>query len=462
MYKGKLMAVLATMSVVAMVLGGCGAAGQSGSPKTANKPISAQEIQKVLTGKQEVKLTLWGWSKSQYEPALKLFNEQHPNIKVDFVTGTINADMYSKYQNAIDANTGIPDMMQWEYSAIPQYAASGSLLNFSSDSIESVIGKKYNKTAWSDSHYAGGLYGIPSDQGPTVMFYRQDILDKHGLKLPETWDEFEKVGVALHQADPSIYLAYLPMDLTSQPFTNMLTYANAKPWNVKGEKDVTLSLKNSGVKEVSAYLQRCIKEGVFKPVSDSSEEFSKGLASGEYASGIRGVWFADALRKQYAELSGKWRVALPPVWGSGTQSGQEYNAVNGGSAFVVSSHASRDKQIAALALADWLGSDPTGLKSITDNGLFAAAKAYQSDTALAAMTDSYFGGQRVNETFFKAAAAVKHPLPALPFMQEVDMTYKDKVLPALTNGSSIFNAVGTWQDSVGTWAKDQGFIVTIE
>lgn len=460
--KKRLVTAAALTLATAMMLGGCGGSQGQGEANNAAKAISADEISKVLNADEEIDLTLWGWSKSQYEPALKLFEQKHPKIKVHFVTGTINTDMYSKYQNAVDAKTGIPDVMQWEYSAIPQYAASGTLLNFGSKSVESQIGSKYNKTAWADSHYAGGLYGIPSDQGPTVMFYRQDILDQYGLKVPATWKEFEETGKALHKADPSKYLAYLPMDLTSQPFTNMLTYANAKPWNVEGKKNVTLDMQNEKVHEVSDFMQRCIQEGVFKPVSDSGEDFSKGLAAGEFASGIRGVWFADALRKQYTELNGKWRVTLPPVWGDDDTQSQSYNAVNGGSAFVVSSFSSRKKQVAALALADWLGSDPVGLKSITDNGLFAAANAYQSDKSLADVTDPYFGGQKVNETFFRAADAVKHPLPALPFMQEMDTTYKDDVLPTLTNGNSIFKAVGKWQNDVDSWAKDQGFTVTVK
>jgi multiple sugar transport system substrate-binding protein len=458
-------AVAATAA--ALVLTACGSTGGSGGGESAGstdgvvaeaEPITAQEMQDVLDGDEDIDLTLWAWAVTQYTPAIEAFEKKYPHIKVNLVVESGSTDMYAKYQNAVEAKTGIPDVMQWEYFAIPQYAVAGSLLNFGSDSIESEVGSLYSKSAWNDVHVAGGLYGIPTDQGPTVMFYRQDILDQFGLEVPTTWEQFEQEGVALHQADPSKYLAYLPVDTTAESFVNMLRYADAKPWSVDGLTSVTLDMQNDTVKEVTDYLRRCIDEGVFKVVSTASDEFVRLLSEGDVALGIQGAWRSGGIKADLPEQAGDWRVAVPPVWGDGGT--QQHNSVSGGSAFAVSPYSSREKQVAAVAFANWISSQPESVDILVEQGLFSAANVYQDDADAAAVTDDYFGGQTVNKVFFEAADAVNSDWPTLPFMQEVNTTFNDTVLPTLTDGSDIFAAVGEWQDRIRSWAEDQGFTIT--
>lgn len=452
------------VTAVALVLTACGDGGGSGDSGTEDvvadaEPITAEEVQAVLDGDEEIELTMWAWAVTQYTPAVEAFQEEYPNIKIDFVVESGSTDMYTKYQNAIEANTGIPDVLQMEYYAIPQYAVSGSLLNFASDSIESEIGPLYSESAWNDVHVAGGLYGIPTDQGPTVMFYRQDILDEFGLEVPTTWEELEEAGIALHEADPTRYLAYLPVDTTAEAFINMLRFADAQPWSVDSLTSITLDMRNDSVKEVADYLRRCIDEGVFRVVSTSSDEYVRLLSEGDVALGIHGAWRIGGIKSDFPEQAGNWRVAVPPVWGD--DDAQQHNSVSGGSSFVVSPYSSREKQVAAVAFANWISSQPESVDILVEQGLFSAAKVYQDDSEAAAITDDFFGGQAVNEVFFAAADAIDPNWPTLPFMQEVHTTYTDTVLPTLTDGSDVFAAIGEWQEQIRSWAEDQGFTITV-
>lgn len=438
---------------------GSGDAGGDGVVAGA-EPITAEEVQDLLEGDEEVEITLWAWAVTQYTPAIEAFEKAYPHIKVDFVVESGSTDMYTKYQNAVEAGTGVPDVMQWEYYAIPQYAVTGSLLNFASDSLESELAPLYNASAWNDVHVAGGLYGIPTDQGPTVMFYRQDILDEFELEVPTTWAEVEEVGLALREADPSKSLMYLPVDTTAESFINMLRFADAAPWAVDGLTSVSLDMQNDTVKSVSDYLRRTIDEGVIRVVSSSSDEYTRMLAEGDVVMGIHGAWRSGGIQADFPEQAGLWRAAVPPVWGDGGT--QEHNSVSGGSAFAVSASSPREKQVAAVAFANWLSSDPGSVDILVEQGLFSAALSYQEDAEAAAETSEYFGGQTVNQVFFDAANAVDPSWPTLPFMQEVHTTYTDTVLPTLSGGSDIFAAVGTWQEQVATWAVDQGFTITEE
>lgn len=54
-------------------------------------------------------------------------------------------------------------------------------------------------TLWSTLIYNGKNYGVtnPMDAVPMAMFWRKDWLDKLGLEVPETLDDYEKVLTAL-------------------------------------------------------------------------------------------------------------------------------------------------------------------------------------------------------------------------------------------------------------------------
>lgn len=55
---------------------------------------------------------------------------------------------------------------------------------------------------WSPSllglqRFAGGFWGMPYHDGPECLIYRRDLLDRAGLPVPTTWDEFHAAARAL-------------------------------------------------------------------------------------------------------------------------------------------------------------------------------------------------------------------------------------------------------------------------
>ena len=57
---------------------------------------------------------------------------------------------------------------------------------------------------WSTMIYNGKNYGVaqPMNQSPMAMFWRKDWLDKLGLEVPETLEEYEEVLTAFVEQDP--------------------------------------------------------------------------------------------------------------------------------------------------------------------------------------------------------------------------------------------------------------------
>lgn len=55
--------------------------------------------------------------------------------------------------------------------------------------LDEVI-KRFHSSAMVPYTYMGGVYALPETQSFPMMFYRKDIFEELGLKVPETWDDF--------------------------------------------------------------------------------------------------------------------------------------------------------------------------------------------------------------------------------------------------------------------------------
>lgn len=456
----KMKAAVAAVSAAAMALtlGACGT-GSNGGSASGKTAVSYSDVEAALKSDKDINLTMWAWSYDTMKPSVEAFEKKYPHIKIDFKSTGASADHYTKVQNAIKAKKGLPDIVQLEYDALPQYAVQGALVNLNGDGIDSNIGKLYNDAAWKNVHVGDGLYGIPQDQAPIAAWYRTDILDQYGIKIPTTWDEYEQAGIKLHKADPSKYLGFIDTSGNRQ-FVQMLHAGDANPWTVEGLKDVTLNLTGDKSTKISDFTQKLIDEGVLAAVPSGTDEFNRAFADGKYASWIDGSWRGGLFATGNPELKGKLKAALPPSWGSSEDDLQVGEA--GGSLLSVTTTAdTKEKQAAALAFINWVNSDSESIDAFQTVGgsLFCAAKSFQSDSKYAETDDPYFG-QKVNEIYFKAAEKINTNWSILPYNNQMDSDFKDIVVPEMKEGGNITSALSKFQDKLKTYGTEQGFNVT--
>ena len=111
---------------LALGLAACGSS--SDSTGGAGTTAAAGDVQAALDAGG--KLTVWAW-----EPTLKQvvtdFEAKYPKVKVDLVNAGTGNDQYTALQNAIAAGSGVPDVAQVEYYALPQFAIGKSLTDLS-------------------------------------------------------------------------------------------------------------------------------------------------------------------------------------------------------------------------------------------------------------------------------------------------------------------------------------------
>ena len=129
----------------------------------------------------------------------------------------------------------------------------------------------------------GMVYGLPMEQNTRHLFYRPDLLEKHGIEVPETWDDvIDACGVL--QAEDSIVIPF-----TTQlhagwawriEFSDMLLGFGGQPLN----DDMTPAFNSDegvmALEKLIEIVDACMgEEGLTYSIDDSQI----GIATGELA-----------------------------------------------------------------------------------------------------------------------------------------------------------------------------------
>ena len=133
------------------------------------------------------------------------FEKDYPNVKVNLVNAGTGTTEYTKLQNAIKAGSGVPDVAQIEYYALPQFALGG-LAGRPRRRRPEQRPEPVQHRPWDSVQVGGKLFGLPQDTGPMALFYNKTVFDKYGLTVPTTWAQFAADAAKLHAANPKEYL----------------------------------------------------------------------------------------------------------------------------------------------------------------------------------------------------------------------------------------------------------------
>ena len=453
----RLVAAIAALAMTA----GISACGSSTNGNQAKSDVTAQDVETALTDtSKNVELTVWAYSAKQMEPTVKAFEKKYPHIKINFVNTGAAEDHFTKFQNVVQAQKDIPDVVQMSANKFQQFAVSGALLNFANDSIEKAWSKLYTKTAWAQVHYAGGLYGAPQDATPLANYVRKDILDEHNLQVPESWEDIYNEGIKLHKEDSNKYMGILGSDISF--FTNLYRSVGARLWKVNSVDDVELTMNSGKAKEFTEFLQKCLKDGVLEGGTVFTDEFNRSINDGRYVTFINENWMGNTFKEQNPSLKGKMVVAAPPSW-----NGQPYQSSSVGSMMSVSAACPKEKQAAALAFINWLDSDKDAIQSWqdTNNGnFFMAASVYQDDENQRNKkeTDGYYANDDVNAVYFDSMDKVNTDWEYLPFMSQVEVVFNDVIVPEMNENGDLVGAMAKAQQKLKAYAEDNGFKVTTD
>ncbi|MFF3843142.1 ABC transporter substrate-binding protein [Streptomyces sp. NPDC001930] len=436
----RLLGALAVVSTLALTATACGSGASDGGGDSGPKDVAAA----LAKGG---KVTVWAW-----EPTLKKvaedFEKKYPEVDIELVNAGTGDKQYTALQNAMAAGSGAPDVAQVEYYALGQFAIGKSVEDLSSYGAQKY-GTTFTSGPWNAVTRDKAVYALPMDSGPMAFFYNKKVFDKHGIKVPTTWDEYVEAARALHRADPKIFITNDTGDAGST--TSLIWQAGGRPYRTHGT-DVTIDFGDEGTRKYTATWQKLLDEKLVAPISSWSDAWYKGLADGSLATLSIGAWMPANLTSGVASASGDWRVAPLPQWTKGDRTSAE----NGGSSLAVPK-AAKNKEL-AYAFTEF-ATTGAGASARVAAGAFPATRADLESKAFLDTAFPYFGGQQANRIFAESARNVGEDWSYLPYQVYANSIFNDTVGKAYVSPTTLTDGLKQWQEVGVTYGNDQGFTV---
>ncbi|MCC8251628.1 ABC transporter substrate-binding protein [Saccharothrix luteola] len=439
----KVTAALAAALVT--VLSGCTSGGDGATPNVATGTQEAVDAALREGGE----ITYWSWTPSA-KAQVEAFQQEFPNVKVDYVNAGSGNDQYVKLQNAIKAGSGAPDVAQIEYQTLPQFALPGSLVPLDQYGF-GAFEKEFTASTWNAVKVGGVLYGVPQDSGPMALFYNKQVFDQYGIAVPRTWDEYVDAAEKLHAADPT---KYITSDVGDAGFaTSMIWQAGGRPFSTDG-KSVKINLQDEGTKKWVSTWNRLVEGKLIAPMAGWTDAWYRALADGTIATLPYGAWMPGILQSSVPDGAGKWAVAPMP-----TYDGKPVTAEHGGSTQAVLKQSANPAL--AAAFVRWLNHG-NGIKPFLDSGGFPATKADLDAPSFKDVESPYFGGQKTNQVLTAAAGEVAPGWSYLPYQLYANSIFGDTVGKSYKENTDLAPGLEAWQKALVDYGNQQGFTVTTE
>ncbi|GAA5048978.1 multiple sugar transport system substrate-binding protein [Thermocatellispora tengchongensis] len=402
-------------------------------------------------GGEQVKITVWSWD-GTVERAVPGFEAANPNIQVEVVNAGSSQDEYKALDNAIQAGSGVPDLVMFEYFAVPYFAIPGKLTDLGEFGVERLK-SDYVPAAWSDVTVNGKVYALPSDYGPSAMFYNKATLDKAGVKEPPaTWDEYYEAAKKVRALGDDYYIAQDTGDIFF--LLSLIWQAGGRPFKVNGTK-VRIDFTDAGTTKAVAFWQKMLDEDLINTkITGWSDDWNRALNDGTLATQTMGGWLTSTLPERAPKAAGDFRVALMPQW----QEGEKVGSANGGSSFGIP--AAAEHKEAAFKFLEYF-THGGGLSSRVDAGAFVPNTSVLDSEKFQSETNEYFGDQKVGSVLAEATQIVGSGWQYPPFFEWARSIYGDIASPYYTTGQgSLAQILEEWKRRCVQYGNEQGFEVS--
>ncbi len=181
------------------------------------------------------------------------------------------------------------------------------------EDYEDVL-SNFQKGAEEPYAYGDAVYAIPDTQSFYLMFYRTDVFEQLGLKVPETWDEFLYTSTIIQRNNMSVYMPYTQI-VTSTTVNVGIGSLNLYP-TLMSQRG--LSLYNESLTATALDNKDAIS--VFEDWTDfyteynfyKEADFYNRFRVGVMPLGIAPYNMYMTLYSAAPEIQGRWKVALVP------------------------------------------------------------------------------------------------------------------------------------------------------
>ena len=352
------------VGALTIALAGCG-------PSIGSADDTAESTKLQAPSEASGEITIWDRSGDLYEvfdAVIAKFNEKYPDITVNHEA----VDIGAKLQNTLITATDVPDGVFLDDALVPGYADSlWDLSDVLDPYLADIAPQKVDVNSIN-----GGIYGVPWDLDPGLLFYNEAALTAAGIDAAsiETYDDllqaardykaFKPDAGPIH-LEQSAYLGQLQLEMYASQLGTSITDENGE-----------LRIDSPEYEQILTFLDTVQKEGLGTRAEYLGPTDIATLDSGQQVFVPWAQWFSFGPQQLLPETLGDWRAMPLPAW----EEGGARSGAMGGSSFIIPKDAAEPGL--AWLFYEFLVFDPEGYaavygpNSVYPNGLNTSIPSY--------------------------------------------------------------------------------------
>ena len=388
-------------------------------------------------------LTVWCWDPNfniyAMQQAEKLYQEDHPDFKLD-IQENVYTDIETKLITAATSGdfSTLPDIfLMQDYSYHKNVASFPDVFTDLTDS--GIDFTQFSTGKLADSTVDGKNYGVPFDNGATIMAIRSDIVEEAGLTTDDfkdiTWSKFMELAKTVKEKTGT------PMLTTSggsELVLEMLQSAGASPV-VDGEIKVA---DNEALKQAVEVYAELVNEGYMTEYTDW-DQYIASMNNGDAAGVINGCWIMSSVQAA-EDQAGKWTIVNMPALDD--VDGATNYANCGGASWAVSSNC-QNPELAYDFIKSTFGASVELYDDLLVNAGAIASYLPAAESDVYQEASDFYGGQKVYSDIVDFASKV----PAFDcgaYYSDIRSALTDVVTNVVQKGADVEEELQTAQDTL--------------
>jgi ABC-type glycerol-3-phosphate transport system substrate-binding protein len=304
----KLRRALILLVMIAVSVGGAFASGQQEGGSASGEGEAE--------GKQVV--TYWAWSQHIDDVAKGLeaeFEEANPNIDVQPVK-LGPWDLHDKVLVSLASGQGAPDVAMLVTRRAKAYVNAGGLMNLSDMAMQ--YKSDMDQSTWEMIANDEGVFGMPYDRHPAVLFYRADLFEEYGLDPEvETWDQLVQMGLDLQdeygEDAPKIMWQMYPGGQWGATHFNM--FFHSRGGNYYDAEGNVIENNDEALEMLEWWDDVAHNKEVSLLADHHQPDFWNAVNNDEVLTIAAPLWFTRDLKDNAPDAFGNWQVTAFPKWG---------------------------------------------------------------------------------------------------------------------------------------------------
>ncbi len=402
--------VLSFVMILVLLLSACG--GATTEPPATQAPVTTEALAATeaptapVSSGEQVTITVWDYygEATPIKPLIEPFQAAHPNITIKYEA--LDWDTTLEKLNVVLTGGAPPDVVTVDMTWIPGFAS----LNAFTD-LKALSGGTLNGVPWNESYTPGGLDAITfNDQiiaalydfDTYALYYRSDLFEQKGIKVPTNWEELMAAAKALHDGDKFLY------EFDADTFHgSQWIYENGG--SLLNEDNSKVVFNSPEAVEAISFNYSLLQEGVAIDWTADQGERIQGVKDGRIGMFSDGPYYMGIMKSAAPEMAGQWRVTLHPF-------SKQPGSYLGGTGLAIPSSSTQKE--AAWEFIQFAMELDNQIGVYTYAGAAPALTAALSSPEVN-VEDPYFGGQKAFSVFLQTMETAKH-FPYVSSWNDID------------------------------------------